>query len=165
MQNNAVQTVFCSMFTREESSRIRHEFWTTFGRYMSPVLSAEGLKTNWVNYHTRIKDVYFRMDAGKRSAIISISLEHSDHDIQQLYFEQFLEMKDMLHAVVAEEWQWQLHVPLADGKIISRICKELPGVSVFNREHWPDLISFFKPRIIALDSFWENARWGFEGLK
>jgi hypothetical protein len=149
------------MFSREEASRIRHEFWTTFGRYMSPILSAEGMKTNWVNYHTKLKDVYFRMDAGKKSAMISISLEHSDPELQQLYFEQFLEMKDMLHATLGEEWEWQLHTQV-DGKIITRIFKTLPDVSVFNKEHWPDLISFFKPRIIALDSFWENARWGFQ---
>ena len=149
------------MFSREEASRIRHEFWTTFGRYMSPILSAEALKTNWVNYHTRLKDVYFRMDAGKKAAMISISLEHNDPELQQLYFEQFLEMKEMLHAALGEEWEWQLHAQV-DGKIITRIFKILPEVSVFNKEDWPDLISFFKPRIIALDSFWENARWGFQ---
>jgi hypothetical protein len=153
------------MFTREEASRIKEEFWTTFGRYMSPVLSAEGEKINWVNYHTRLKDVYFRMDAGKKSGTISISMEQRDPDIQQLYFEQFLPLKNMLHNTVQEEWVWQLHAPAADGKIISRIYKEITGVSVFNKDHWPDLISFFKPRIIALDSFWENARWGFEGLR
>jgi hypothetical protein len=48
---------------------------------------------------------------------------------------------------------------------VSRIYKEITGVSVFNKDHWPDLISFFKPRIIALDSFWENAKYGFEDLK
>jgi hypothetical protein len=153
------------MFTREEASRIRQEFWTTFGRYMSPVLSAEGIKINWVNYHTRLKDVYFRMDAGQKSAAICISMEQRDPGIQELYFEQFLEFKNMLHGTLEEEWAWQLHVPDADGKIVSRICKEIPGVSVFNKDHWPALISFFKPRIIALDSFWENAKYGFEGLK
>lgn len=152
------------MFSREEASHIKQEFWTAFGRYMSPILSAEGMKTNWVNYHTRVKDVYFRMDAGKKSATISISMEHGDPDMQELYFEQFLELKGMLHAALQEEWDWQLHAPV-DGKTISRIYKVLPGVSVFNKDHWPDLISFFKPRIIALDSFWENGRWGFERLK
>ena len=163
--NLANLTYFCTMFTREESSRIRHEFWTTFGKYMSPILSTEGMKISWLNYHTRIKDVYFRMDAGKRSATISISLEHTDLDIQQLYFEQFLEMKDMLHSTLQEEWEWQLHVPLAEDKTISRIYKEITGVSVFSKDDWPELISFFKPRIIALDHFWGNARYGFEGLR
>ncbi len=153
------------MFTREEASRIREEFWTIFGRYMSPVLSAEGMKINWVNYHTRLKDVYFRMDAGPKAAAIYISIEHRDPGIQELYFDQFLEFKTLLHAMLEETWEWQLHTPVADGKIISRIYKELPGASVFNKDHWSDLISFFKPRIIALDSFWENARYSFEALK
>jgi hypothetical protein len=152
------------MFSREQASRIRQEFWTTFGRYMSPIPSAEGLKINWVNYHTRLKDVHFRMDAGQRSAAISISMEHRDPDIQELYFRQFLEFKTLLHSTLAEEWEWQLHVPVAD-RIISRIYKELPGVSVLNKDQWPELISFFKPRIIALDSFWENAKYSFEALK
>ena len=153
------------MFTREEASRIKQEFWTTFGRYMGPILSAEGSKVNWVNYHTTLKDVYFRMDAGKKSSAIYISMEHSDPDIQELYFEQFLELKNILRDILQEEWDWQLHVPVADGKIISRIYKEMSGVSVFNKDHWPDMISFFKTRIIGLDSFWENAKYNFQGLK
>ena len=156
--------LLCRMFSREEASRIKEEFWTAFGRYMSPVLSAAGEKINWVNYHTRLKDVHFRMDAGKKSATISISIEHRDPGIQELYFEQFLEYKTLLHSILEEEWDWQLHTT-DDGKTVSRISKTITGVSIFNKEHWPTLISFFKPRMIALDSFWEDAKYGFEGLK
>lgn len=153
------------MFTRKDASRLRQEFWTTFGRYMSPVPSAEGMNINWLNYHTRSKDVYFRMDAGQNSSAIYISMEHRDLEFQQLYFEKFLELKDLLHGTLEEEWDWQLNVPVDDGKIVSRIYKEITGVSVFNKDHWPDLISFFKPRIIALDLFWENAKYGFDDLR
>ena len=153
------------MFKREEASRLREEFWTTFGRYMSPIPSTEGIKINWINYRTGIKDVYFRMDINQKSARISISMEHHDHGIQESYFNQFLEFKTLLHTTLGEEWEWQLYTKVAEGKAISRIYKEISGVSVFNKDHWPDLISFFKPRIIALDSFWENAKYGFEGLE
>src|SRR5690242_18739767 len=85
-------TYFCTMFTREEASRIKEEFWTSFGKYMRPVLSAEGLEINWVNYHTGIKDVHFRMDAGRNSGVIFISLEHRDAGIRELFFEQFQEL-------------------------------------------------------------------------
>ncbi|HEX6225228.1 MAG TPA: DUF4268 domain-containing protein [Chryseolinea sp.] len=153
------------MFTREESSAIRQEFWTTFGKYMSPIPSSAGIKINWVNYHTRIKDVLFRMDAGAKSATIAIVIQHRDPGIQQLYYEQFLELKDLLHAELGEAWQWQLHLAEGSERVVSRIFQELHGVSVFNRDHWPALISFFKPRIIALDTFWENAKYTFEGLR
>lgn len=152
------------MFSREEASRKRQEFWTTFGRYMRPVPSSEGFKVNWINYHTRVKDVYFRMDAGPKSARISITLEHRDSGVREMFYEQFLELQNLLHTTLEEEWVWEPAVTLPDGKQISRISLELPDVSILNTDHWPDLISFFKPRIIALDSFWENARYSFEAL-
>nr|ACN58995.1 hypothetical protein AKSOIL_0320 [uncultured bacterium BLR19] len=152
------------MFTREEASRIKQEFWTVFGKYMSPVPSAEGEKVGWINYHTQVKDVYFRMDAGLKSASIYISLEQPNDAIRELYFEQLLQSKKMLHAALGEEWDWKRDV-LSEGKTVSRISKTLPDVSVMNKDHWPDLISFFKPRIIALDAFWENAKYAFDGLK
>jgi hypothetical protein len=152
------------MFTRAEASRLKHEFWTTFGKYMSPVLSAEGMKINWVNYHTGIKDVHFRMEARQKSATIAISLEHSDPDFQELYFRQFQEFSELLRGTLDETWEWQL-LEERDGKLVSRIYTELTGVSVLNKDHWPELISFFKPRIIALDIFWENAKYSFETLR
>ena len=128
---------------------------------MRPIRSAEGLEINWVNYHTGIKNVHFRMDTGKNLAVIFISVEHRDAALRELFFEQFQELKTLLHATLQEEWDWQLHFPAGDSKVVSRIYRELPNVSVFNKDQWPELISFFKPRIIALDSFWENARYNF----
>lgn len=153
------------MFKREEASRIRHEFWTTFGRYMRPIPSAEGMKINWVNYHTGLKDVYFRMDAGSKSASIAISIEHNDPGIRELYFEQFMEFQTLLHATLDEVWEWQRHASSGKGVNISRIYTELPDASIFTRDDWPALISFFKPRIIALDSFWSDAKYTFEALR
>ncbi len=153
------------MFKREEASRIRQEFWTTFGRYMSPVPSAEGMKINWINYRTSIKEVYFRMDVNQNSAMIYISMEHNDADIRQLYFQQFQEFKTLLHTELEEEWEWQALAYVKEDKEISRIYKQISGVSVFNKDHWPELISFFKPRMMALDRFWENAKYSFEALK
>lgn len=152
------------MFSREESSRIRQEFWTAFGKYMRPIPSAEGVKVNWVNYHTGIKDVYFRMEAGSKSAAASISIEHNDPGIRELYFEQFLEFQSMLHGIMEEEWEWQLH-SADSGRVTSRIYTELQGASVFNRDDWPALISFFKPRIIKLDAFWSDAKYSFDALR
>ncbi len=153
------------MYKRDEASLLREEFWTAFGKYMEPVPSAEGLRINWINYRTTFKDVYFRMDASQKMAMISISLEHKDAGIRELYFNQFEEFKKLLHTILEEEWEWQLHCQVSDNKVISRIYKEISGVSIFNKDHWPELISFFKPRIIALDQFWEDAKYSFESLR
>jgi hypothetical protein len=152
------------MFTRGQASIIRQAFWTAFGKYMRPIHSAEGMKINWINYHTGVKNIHFRMEADQHYAAIYIAIQHPDPEIQELYFHQFLELKDLLHAELGEGWQWQLRIPVEGGKEITRIYKEMSGVSVFNRDDWPALISFFKQRIIALDIFWQNAKYSFETL-
>jgi hypothetical protein len=65
---------------------------------------------------------------------------------------------------MGEPWQWETNV-VVSGKEIARVGKTLSNLSVFNRDHWPELISFFKPRIIGLDSFWEDAKWAFDELQ
>jgi hypothetical protein len=153
------------MYSRQQASELRQAFWTALGKYMQPILSAEGEKVNWVNYKTGEKNIYFRMNAGNRSSSIAIEITHPDIELQQLYFEQFVQLKTLLHSALNEEWNWQLHFNDENGKVISRIYKELNNVSLFNQNDWPALISFFKPRIIALDEFWSSARYGFEALR
>jgi Domain of unknown function (DUF4268) len=152
------------MYPKQQASQIRQEFWTAFGRYMNPVVSADGEKVNWVNYKTGEKYIYFRMDAGNRSASIAIELTHPDRSIQQLYYEHFLQLKHVLEKELGEQWTWKLHVTDEKGKAVSCIYTELHDVSIFRREDWPALISFFKERIIALDSFWSKVKYGFEVL-
>jgi hypothetical protein len=153
------------MYSKEQASQLRQAFWTAFGQYMNPVLSAEGEKVAWLNYRTGEKGIYFKMQADNKKASIRITFTQADTGIQQLYFEQMEQLKTMLDNALQEEWDWQLHTHDENGKVISRIYKELPGVSIFKKEDWPSLISFFKPRIMALDEFWSSAKYAFEALR
>ena len=105
------------------------------------------------------------MEADKTTATISIELAHPDSGIRELFFEQFREFKNILHTTTGEEWLWELHHTDDSGKATSRIYQQTTGVSIFNKNEWPALISFFKPRIIALDEFWSMVKDGFDALK
>jgi len=153
------------MYTKQEASALRQQFWTAFGQYMAPVASADGEKVTWLNYKTGEKGVHFKMEASGTNAVIAIELSQPDLQVQQIYFNQFKLLRTLLNSFLAEEWTWSLHKTDEWGKTVTRIYKELPGVSVFKKEDWPTIISFFKPRIIALDAFWSNARYGFEALR
>jgi hypothetical protein len=153
------------MYSKDEASRLKQAFWTAFGLYITPQMSAEGLKINWVNYRTGIKYLNFKMYANNRMACIAIEMSHSDPDIQELIFEQFTAYRNILHSGLDEEWEWQLHTLDETGKTVSRIYKVLEQVSILRESDWPALISFFKPRIIALDEFWTDAQYGFELFK
>jgi hypothetical protein len=66
-----------------------------------------------------------------------------------------------LHKALQEEWTWLLHTRDEQQKIVSKIYTEKAGVSIFRKEDWPELISFFKPRMIALDEAWNKIKYGF----
>ena len=145
---------FAKMYTKQEASQLRKNFWTSFGQYMRPIAGAEGETVNWLNYKTGVRHLYFRMDVDNKKASIAIEMRHPDILSQQACFEKFLTLKNIFHDTVAEDWKWQLQVPDEDGKPVSRIITIMPGINIFNNIDWPAVISFLKPRILALDNFW-----------
>ena len=153
---------FAGMYSRQEASRLRKQFWTSFGQYMRPVMGAGGEPVNWLNYKTGIKHIYFRMDADTKGASIAIELRHTAMHLQQEFFEQFQQVKNILEQLVGEKWNWQLHITDEDGNRVSRIGTYLTNVNLFNNKDWPVIISFLKPRIIALDEFWSLVKEGFQ---
>lgn len=153
------------MYSREEVKQLKQLFWTKFGQFMSLHASADGDKVNWINYKTGIKHLYFKMDADKNTAKISIVWTHPDAGIRALMAEQFKQYKVLLEDVLGETWVWELDGNDEHGKPIAQIYTELKGYSVFNETDWPDMISFFKPRMIALDEFWSSAKYGFDVFK
>lgn len=104
------------------------------------------------------------MKAERDFASIGIEICHADTELQELYFDQFVQLKKLFLNSLNEEWEWKLLSPNEFGQPISKIEKILPQVNVMDEKDWPEIISFFKPRIIGLDDFWENVKPGFEGL-
>ena len=94
------------MYSKAEATQLRQAFWTALGQYMAPVPSAEGDTTNWINYKTGLKHVYFRMQADNRQASIGIELLHPDAGIRALFWEQFRELRPLLHETLGETWTW-----------------------------------------------------------
>jgi hypothetical protein len=150
------------MYSKQEASLINQQFWTSFGQYLAPILSAEGEKINWINYKTGVKDIRFIMQADGSEAKIAFVFSHKDVAAQQLYFEKLTAFKKVLHEITGEPWQWQLHSTDAFGKTISEIAITLQQVNVLNKADWPAIISFLKPLILALDQFWCEYKFAVE---
>ncbi len=129
---------------------------------MKPVPNAQGRKISWQNYKSGVKDIYFRMEAERGYASISIDIAHADPELQELFFDQFKALKKVLEGSTQEVWDWQLLTQNENGQTVSRIIKRIEGVNVMDENTWPEMISFLKPRIIALDEFWDNVKPGFE---
>lgn len=153
------------MYSRQEEAKLKQEFWTVFGRYMAPVLSAEGERVAWANYKTGEKHIFFRLHADAKSAMISIDLTHPDLVTREIYFEHFKKLKNVCAEATGVEWTGHLHADDESGKAVSRFFVGLHPVSIFKKEDWPVLISFFKQGVIGLDKFWSEVKYSFELLR
>ena len=85
------------MYSKQEASFLNQKFWTSLGQYLAPIPSAEGEKINWINYKTGEKDIRFLMVAENDQAKISITFSHKDTDLQKIYVEKMLQLKNTLH--------------------------------------------------------------------
>ncbi len=152
------------MYSREEAAKLRQQFWIAFGKYMKPIPSAEGLPINWINYKTGVKNISFKMNAEQRQAFIAIELTQGDEESRNRVMEQFKALKTLFTDAVKEEWVWEENTVNDFGVTTSRIYQTLNDVNVYDPKNWPALISFLKPRLIALDQFWVEVKAIFEEL-
>ena len=131
------------MFSKKELAQSRKEFWMVFGQYMSPVLSSEGEKINWINYKTGVKGLQFKMNVVQDIASIAIEINRSDIEEQKIIFEKLLQLKHILNNSLKEEWNWALHTPEESGKIVSKIYQERRGINIMRKRRLAGVDLFF----------------------
>lgn len=129
---------------------------------MLPVPGAESRRVNWQNYKTGVPSIFFRMRAERGYVSIGIELTHKDTELQELYFEQLRQFRKILENYTLESWEWTTRQSDETGQSISSIGIQKDGVDVMKEEDWAEMISFLKPRIIALDGLWAQVKPGFE---
>ena len=149
------------MYSKEQSSKLKTQFWTIFGQYIKPIPGASGLPVNWINYKTGIRNIDFKMDADNTRAFIAIEISQPQEEERLQYYNQFLSLKKLLASTTTFNWQWNETIE-TDHKTSSSISEQLNEVNILNQADWPGIISFLKPRIIALDAFWDMVKDGFE---
>jgi len=130
------------MFSKEESARLRQEFWTSFGK---------SFPRKWLLYHTKIKDLSLKFYADRKTAAVMIAIEMKDNDLRKTYFNKFLSLKKIflkeIPGLIYEE-----NFVLDSGKIIS--CIYLPinkKVSIHNKDSWVDIYDFFNINMDKLE--------------
>lgn len=151
------------MYSKQEASQVRERFWTGFGQYMAPVPSAEGMKINWINYKTGIKGIRLRMDVDKKTAYMGLEIFSKDESLRKSYYHCLLSLKTAFTTIAGDDWIWD-EASVINEQPLSRVFVQLENVNIFNEQNWPGIVSFFKPRLIALDNFWVQNKEIFEML-
>lgn len=131
------------MFSREESQRIKHEFWIAF---------AEAYPRKWILYDTKIKDFSLKFYVDNKHAQVMIAIENRDTEKRYAYFEKLMSLKAILMEDHLPESIFEKDVYL-ENKILSKVWVDLFGISVNKREDWPIIFDFMAEKMMLLEYF------------
>jgi len=129
------------LFSKEESIRLRKEFWTSFGK---------SFPRKWLLYNTKIKDLSLKFYADRKKAAVMIAIEMKDPLFREAYYEKFLSLKPIFTQTVPD-LKFEKDYRLENGKIINRIFVELPDVSIYNKNSWQKIYEFFNVNMDKLE--------------
>lgn len=134
------------MFSKEESTKMRQEFWTSFGK---------SFPKKWTLYDTKIKGFAFKFhfDTKKARALLEIDgdLEH-----RLKYFEKLQSLQDIILTEFWEDAIFDDQFLQENGKEISAIYVEKQGVSIHNRNTWQETMVFLNEKMQKLEDFWQE---------
>lgn len=133
------------MYSKEESQKIKREFWVTF---------AEKYPRKWVLYDTKIKDFSFKFYVDNKKAQVLIDIEHRSEEKRTAYFEKLESLKNILEEEFIKDLVFEKEYVLESGKTISRIWVEKLGVGFSNRNYWDTIFDFFFEKMNALECFY-----------
>lgn len=133
------------MYSKEETQKLKREFWVTF---------AEKYPRKWILYDTKIKDFSFKFFVDNKKAQVLIDIEHRNEDKRIAYYEKLEALKNILEEEFIQDLVFEKNYILENGKAISRIWVEKPGVGFSNRKNWDDIFDFYNDKMSALELFY-----------
>jgi hypothetical protein len=135
------------MFGKEESKKLREEFWIAFGR---------SFPRKWILYNTKIKDFSFKFHFDTKKALVTLDVEPQELERRIELWEKLLSLKSVLlddylpNAIIDD------YFVLDNQKEISRIYVEKDNVSIHNKNTWQETMEFLKGNMIRFEAFFEN---------
>ena len=133
------------MFSKEESKKIRQEFWTNFGKKYP---------RKWLLYNTKIKDLSLKFTFDTKIAQVSIDIESPDDFMRSYYFDKLISLKNIIKTDYLPNIVFDENYSLDNGKIVSRIYVELDdNVSIHNKHTWERTMDFLNKKMNLLEFF------------
>ena len=132
------------MFSKEESARLRKEFWTSFGK---------SFPRKWLLYNTKIKGVAFKFLADRKKAMVCFDFENPDELTNLMYYDQMLSLKSLLENEIPEVI-FDNNYELENGKVIHRIyIHHKQKFSIYNKNTLRDCYEFFYETMSKFEVF------------
>lgn len=133
------------MYSKEESAKIKKEFWTSFGK---------SFPRKWLLYNTKIKDFSFKFVADHKKAMVCLDIEPKDAFYREYYFDKILSLKNILKNEYINDIVFDDNYVLDNGKTISRIYTQLPEkFNIHDKNTWRNAYEFFVKNMSDFEAF------------
>lgn len=137
------------MFSKEESRKLREDFWISYGK---------SFPRKWILYDTKIKGFSFKFHFDTKGALVALDLE-DDLENRITYWEKLQSLRSILKAEYLPNALFEEEYFLENGKEISRIYVPLEAtVSIHNKNSWREVMEFFNIQMKLFESFFEDYR-------
>jgi hypothetical protein len=135
------------MFSKEEASLLRQEFWTSFGK---------SFPRKWLLYNTVIKGFNLKFEANRKTAMVCLDLTHPDTVANELLYNQMISLKVLLETelpTVIYDDSFELET----GKRIHRIYVPFKEkFSIYNKNTWRSCYEFFVETMPIFELFYDE---------
>jgi len=135
------------MFSKEESKKIRQEFWTSFGKEYPH---------KWLLYNTKMKEIQLKFTFDRKVAQVSLDIIDEDELVRAYYYEKIVALQNILRSEYLPEILFEENYKLPEGKMISRVYCEIDGVSIYNPKTWPQVKQFLYTEMMLLEQFFQD---------
>lgn len=135
------------MFSKEESRKLREEFWISFGK---------SFPRKWILYDTRLKGLSFKFHFETKLALVALDLE-DDLENRIKFWDKLQSLKVILTDDYLPDAIFEEEYYLENGKEISRIYVKLnQRVSIHNKNCWKEVMEFFIEKMTLFEAFFED---------
>lgn len=135
------------MYSKEESQKIKREFWIAF---------ALAYPRKWLLYNTKIKGFTFKFYVDNKKAQVQIDIEPANEEKRKIYYEKIESLQAILKSDYLADVIFDRNHYLDTGKIISRIWVEKTDVSSNNKETWQTIFLFFNESMSQFEAFFSE---------
>lgn len=132
------------MFSREESKKLRQDFWIAFGK---------SYPRKWVLYNTKIKGLAFKFHFDIKIAMVVMDVDTTDLSKRITLWDTLASLKNILLTDYLPNAQFEDSYILESQKEVSRIYVILDKVSIHNKNTWQETMQFFTANMDQFESF------------
>ncbi|SIQ82343.1 DUF4268 domain-containing protein [Maribacter ulvicola] len=134
------------MFSKEESRKLREEFWIAFGK---------SFPNKWTLYKTGVKGLSFKFHFDLKKAMVSIDVD-SDFDQRIKVWDKLIALKSIFHDEYLPDAIFEDFFNLDNHKEISRVYLNLNNVSIHNKNTWRETMEFLNTNMLQIEKFYKE---------